>query len=105
MEEAQKRYVPTLEKDFTIIELFQKIREVHESKPIDLAQQRLFQSLTEREIEVLSLVAQGFSDKEIAAELCIALNTVKKHMRNILTKTGAKTRTEAAVKAKEYGII
>ncbi|MGI8554157.1 MAG: LuxR C-terminal-related transcriptional regulator [Dehalococcoidia bacterium] len=56
---------------------------------------RLPDGLTEREVEVLRLVAAGRSNREIAAELVISLNTVLHHMSNILGKTGAANRTGA----------
>jgi DNA-binding NarL/FixJ family response regulator len=55
--------------------------------------------LTDREIEVLRLVAKGMANKEIAAELVIAENTVKNHVRNILEKLQLKSRMEAAMYA------
>src|SRR5262249_27773598 len=55
--------------------------------------------LTDREIEVLRLVAKGMSNKDIAAELVIAQNTVKNHIRNILEKLQLRTRMEAALYA------
>lgn len=55
--------------------------------------------LTDRELEVLRLVARGMANKEIAAELVIAENTVKNHVRNILEKLQVRTRMEAALYA------
>jgi two-component system NarL family response regulator len=55
--------------------------------------------LTDREVEVLRLVARGMSNKEIAAQLVIAENTVKNHVRNILEKLRLRSRTEAAMYA------
>jgi DNA-binding CsgD family transcriptional regulator/tetratricopeptide (TPR) repeat protein len=60
--------------------------------------------LSQRETEVLRLVAAGKSNREIADALCISLNTVATHVRNILTKTGTANRTEAAAYALRCGL-
>jgi two-component system NarL family response regulator len=60
-------------------------------------------ALTFREQEVLGLVAQGRTDKEIAAQLSISLHTVKSHLRNILAKLQVNSRREAAWLAKSKG--
>ena len=67
--------------------------------------QPLVDPLLERELEILALVATGASNKEIAAELFIAEGTVKNHLTNILGKLGVRDRTQAALKAKELGLI
>ena len=61
--------------------------------------------LSERECEVLSQLAQGKSNKEIGSALNLAEGTVKNHMSNILNKLGVLDRTQAALKAKEMGLI
>lgn len=61
--------------------------------------------LSDREIEVLNLMTQGQSNKEIAQALFITVHTVKAHVCNIIQKLSAKDRTEASVKAIKYGII
>jgi two-component system NarL family response regulator len=61
--------------------------------------------LTDRELEVLRLVAKGMSNKEIAGELVIAENTVKNHVRNILEKLELRTRMEAAMYAVREKLI
>jgi DNA-binding NarL/FixJ family response regulator len=61
--------------------------------------------LTHREQEVLSLVAEGATDKEIAEALSISLHTVKSHMRNILAKLHVSSRHEAARYARNRGLV
>lgn len=61
--------------------------------------------LTEREQQVLMQVSKGATDKEIAAELNISLNTVKTHVRNILSKLHVRTRREAAKVSQAKGIL
>lgn len=61
--------------------------------------------LTEREMEVLSLVATGATDKDVAEQLMISLNTVKTHMRNILSKLHVSSRREAAKAAQAKGLL
>jgi DNA-binding CsgD family transcriptional regulator len=61
--------------------------------------------LSKREIEVLGLVAQGYSDKRVADTLFISQRTVNAHMRNMLTKTDSANRTELASWAQRIGIL
>jgi len=63
------------------------------------------ETLTRREQEVLGLVAEGATDKEIAARLSLSLHTVKSHMRNILAKLQVNSRREAARLAKSKGML
>jgi LuxR family maltose regulon positive regulatory protein len=61
--------------------------------------------LSERELEVLRLLAAGEQNQQIAAELYLALNTVKKHVTHIFEKLGVANRTEAAARARELGML
>lgn len=61
--------------------------------------------LTERETEILRLMAGGYSNKEVANALNVAEGTVKNHVSNILSKLGVRDRTRAVLKAFELGVI
>ena len=67
--------------------------------------QPLADPLSERELAVLKLLAQGCSNKEIGSQLNITEGTVKNHMTNVLGKLGALDRTQAALRARELGLI
>ncbi|WP_020672749.1 response regulator [Amycolatopsis nigrescens] len=62
-------------------------------------------ALTEREAEVLGLMAGGLSNVEIAGELFLGVQTVKTHVGNVLSKLGARDRTQAVIRAYESGFI
>jgi DNA-binding CsgD family transcriptional regulator len=61
--------------------------------------------LRKRELEILSLLAQGHSNQEIAAKLFVSLSTVKTHIQNIFEKLDVKRRTQAVEKAKRLNLI
>ena len=61
--------------------------------------------LSEREMEVLALVAQGLTNPEIADRLYLSLNTVKAHTRNIYGKLGVHNRTQAVARARAMGLL
>jgi DNA-binding NarL/FixJ family response regulator len=63
------------------------------------------EQLTEREREILALLARGASNREISETLYIAGGTVKNHLSNILGKLGVRDRTQAALKARELGLL
>lgn len=65
----------------------------------------LAEELSEREREVLELLAQGLTNREIAQRLSLAEGTVKNYVTNILQKLGVRDRTQAAVRARELGLI
>ena len=67
--------------------------------------QQLFTDLTERELDVLKLIANGMTNSQIAEELVITENTVKGHVSNILSKLHLVDRTQAAVYAWQRGIV
>ena len=61
--------------------------------------------LTARELEVLGMLAAGRSNRAIASELVVTVDTVKKHVSHVLDKLGAANRTEAVARARELGLI
>jgi LuxR family maltose regulon positive regulatory protein len=65
----------------------------------------LLEPLTSQEQRVLHLLAEGASNQQIATQLVIQLVTVKKHVTNLLGKLGAANRTQAIVRAREYGLL
>jgi DNA-binding NarL/FixJ family response regulator len=65
----------------------------------------LIEPLSERELDVLCLIAEGKTNREIATALYIAEGTVKNHVTNILGKLGVRDRTQAALKGRELGLI
>ncbi len=71
--------------------------------PNTVKQQAL--GITARELEILTLVARGFSNREIAAQLFVSENTVKTHCARAFDKLGAARRTQAVQRGKELGIL
>jgi LuxR family maltose regulon positive regulatory protein len=67
--------------------------------------QPLVDPLTERELEVLRLIAAGLSNREIAQELIVAVSTIKTHINHIYSKLDAKSRTQAVVKAQALDLV
>jgi NarL family two-component system response regulator LiaR len=61
--------------------------------------------ITRREFEILELIAQGMSNREIAEKLYVSENTVKTHSSRVLDKLGAKRRTQAVQLGKEFGLL
>jgi two-component system NarL family response regulator len=93
-------------------ELIEAIRTVHAGKSYvpsavaqRLAERDAYKELSERELEVLQLVAKGFSNKEIADVLRFTEFTAKAHVRNILAKLDVADRTEAATLAISRGLV
>ena len=65
----------------------------------------LVEQLTEREREILALIAQGASNRQVAERLYVTEGTIKNHMSSILGKLGVRDRTQAVLKAKELGLV
>jgi len=98
-------------KDMALGRLLEAIRQVNKGEkyiPPELAvrmSERVFVQLTEREKEVLALVAKGRSNKEIGSQLGVTEGTAKIHVTNILSKLEVTARTEAVVVAVRLGLI
>ena len=93
-------------------DLLETIRAVHAGRKrippevaSELAMHTAEEQLTARELEVLNLIANGNANKEIAAQLAVAEDTVKKHVTSILEKLAANDRTHAVTIGLERGII
>jgi LuxR family maltose regulon positive regulatory protein len=69
------------------------------------AESDLVEPLSEREAEVLQLIAEGLTNREIAARLFLSMNTVKAHTRNLYGKLGVHSRTQAVAQARALGIL
>src|SRR5918911_3473394 len=74
------------------------------SVPRSATPQRAFPELTEREEEILSLVAQGKTNQEIARQLYVSLKTVRNHISNILLKLQVADRAQAVIRARDAGM-
>ncbi|MBD2461175.1 response regulator transcription factor [Oscillatoria sp. FACHB-1407] len=61
--------------------------------------------LSARELEVLKLIVEGYTNPKIAAELYISLNTAKTHVRSLMNKLGASHRIEVVINAIRHGIV
>jgi len=79
---------------------------VHTAPPFALNEGKLRElSITRRELEILELIAQGMSNREIAEKLFVSENTVKTHSSHLFDKLSAKRRTQAVQIGKELGLI
>jgi LuxR family maltose regulon positive regulatory protein len=67
--------------------------------------EELLDALTPREMQVMRLVCEGYSNPEIASELVVTINTVKKHTSNIYGKLGVRSRTQAIARAHDLGLV
>jgi LuxR family maltose regulon positive regulatory protein len=79
--------------------------EKNASPKAQVPKSELVEPLSEREIEVLQLIANGLTNQEVASRLYLALSTVKVHTRNIYGKLGVNNRTQAVARARTLGIL
>jgi len=93
----------------TVLAAFPQQSEAHEAQP-SLPRERtkaqpLLDPLSERELEVLRLLARGASNQEIAQELVIAIDTTKRHVSHVFSKLGVKNRLQAIRQARGLGLL
>jgi LuxR family maltose regulon positive regulatory protein len=93
---AMREYIHKLQSAFNLQE---------HNPPSSFVPQPLIEPLTQRELEVLQLIAQGLSNDEIGKRLFLALDTVKGHNRRIFDKLQVQRRTEAVARARELGLL
>jgi len=98
-------------KEMPLERLLEAIRKIHQGEqyiPSEIATRmsgRVLSQLSSREVEVLTLIARGLSNKEIAARLSLVEGTVKVHVTNILSKLRVSDRTQAILSGVKQGII
>jgi len=93
--------------DYTdkLLAAFEAEKRKSEDKPDLPPAQLLIESLSQRELKILQLIAQGLSNREIGERLFLALDTVKGHNRKIFDKLQVQSRTEAIARARELGLL
>ena len=93
--------------DYThrLLAAFEAEQRKSEDRPNLSAAQPLIEPLSQRELEILQLIAQGLSNREIGERLFLALDTVKGHNRKIFDKLQVRSRTEAIARARELGLL
>ncbi|NEP84289.1 MAG: tetratricopeptide repeat protein [Okeania sp. SIO3B3] len=82
-----------------------KLRSFFDGRADDKISQPLIEPLSDRELEILRLIAQGLSNREISERLFLALDTVKGHNRRIFGKLDVQRRTEAVARARKLGVL
>jgi DNA-binding NarL/FixJ family response regulator len=94
-------------KSVTGARLVEALERVHRGEAVGVGESREEAEVTvlsEREREVLALLAQGASNREIAAELYLSIDTVKTHLRRLFSKLEVSNRTRAALEAERFGV-
>jgi LuxR family maltose regulon positive regulatory protein len=97
---VERAYIRRLLAAFPVVEAHQTT-----TPPLRGAEFEWVEPLSEREREVLHLIAEGLSNQEVAARLYLSLHTVKVHARNIYAKLGVTNRTQAVARGRALGIV
>jgi DNA-binding NarL/FixJ family response regulator len=85
--------------------IIEKLLKQAMAKPAETVELKIKDLLSDREMEMLKLLATGMSNKEIAEKLCLSLRTVKAHMSHIFTKMNVASRSEALVESLKKGLL
>jgi len=88
-----------------LLTYIKKLLSAFKVSKLTLEEHGLSEHLSERELEVLRLIAAGLGNKQVMEELFLSLSTVKTHIRNIYSKFGVHSRTEAINKAREFNLL
>jgi LuxR family maltose regulon positive regulatory protein len=88
-----------------LLAAFESEKQKNEDKPDLPPAESLIDPLSQREIKILQLIAQGLSNREIGERLFLALDTIKGHNRKIFDKLQVQSRTEAIARARELGLL
>jgi LuxR family maltose regulon positive regulatory protein len=97
---GRTEYISKLESAF-----YDQQVEIKDDAPVVPSQAGLIEPLTERELQVLRLMCEGYSNQGIADEMVVSVNTVKKHTSNIYGKLGVRNRAQAVLRAREIGLV
>lgn len=104
---AQRKVEAVILKSCSGEQLVDALERVHRGERVLASEHALFPghaTLTEREREVLALLARGLSNSQIASELCVSTDTVKTHVRKVFSKLDVSNRTQAALLAAREGL-
>jgi LuxR family maltose regulon positive regulatory protein len=104
LQKRERTHGPTPYLD-TVIASFQQVSIAHVRKEEHTKTQALPEPLSEREMQVMQLLARGSSNQEIAQELVIVIDTVKRHVSHIFSKLGVQNRVQAVKQARELGLL
>ena len=97
---VSREYVQKLLNNFPVEQL-----EKNQQQQMKSLGSQLIEPLTDRELDVLRLIAAGLSRQEIASELFVSINTIKTHARNIYQKLGVNSQMQAVSKARNLGLL
>ena len=105
MPDYTDKLLAALERPRAQLRGFESEKRNNEDNPALPPAQPLIEPLSQRELEILKLISQGLSNREIGERLFLALDTIKGHNRKIFDKLQVQSRTEAIARARELGLL